>query len=346
MNPEVVVRIPVANDRVTTIRFPSPISSLEAAFIATELHPDARFLLSFKSGNEFFSVRALVPKATATMNVVWNRQTYVLDLFESDTPWLSVNFEQPATKTPSDRACPPSTSRLFGLLDTARAYPLLKQQQPAAVAGVECVRSQTTHNYSDYTIRIEEVLRFDAEDTLVFRIALTNHSAEPIWYLPQSLMVRAGQRVYFQSLTDANGVIPPRAEMHVYFTVTGSPDGSRNDLSPRNEFMVLLSRFPSSLTPSVHTPTSPPQSPQPTNAAPAQSPPTVAVPQVVPVGPASLVNASSNSPVRIPVLSVAPAVVVVTNAPVYYQAVRVSAPPAVSTPPKKSLAAFFKKLGL
>lgn len=242
VNANEVFRIPVATDRLTTVRFPSPVASLEAAFIATEPHPEARFLLSFQSGQEYFSLRALQRRAKATLNVVWNRQTIVLELAESDQPWLSVVFEQPVTVSGTGRARAVPPSRLFGLLDTARAYPLLKRQQPASVAGVESVRPRRTHDYGDYAIRIEEVLRFDGEDTLVFRIALTNKTAQPIHYLPQSLSVRAGQQVYFQSLTDATGLVPPKTEVSVYFAVTGTADGSRNDLSPRNEFMVLLSR--------------------------------------------------------------------------------------------------------
>lgn len=244
LNPDSVVAIPVATDHLTTIRFPGPIASLEAAFIATEPHPDARFLLSFQPGHEFFSLRALKPQTAATLNVVWNRRTYVLELHASDQPWLAVNFEQPVSLTASNPPRPVAPARLLGLLDTARAYPLLKQQHPAAVAGVQCVRPQTVQDCGDYAIRIEEVFRFDAEDTLVFRVALTNRTTEPILYLPQGLMVRAGQRLYFQSATDANGLIPPQTEVPAYFAITGSPDGTRHDLSPRNEFTVLLSRFP------------------------------------------------------------------------------------------------------
>ena len=49
-------------------------------------------------------------------------------------------------------------------------------------------------------------------------------------------------RAYFQSLTDATGLVPPHTELPVYFAVTDSAEGSRNNLSPRNDFMVLLSR--------------------------------------------------------------------------------------------------------
>ena len=90
LNPMAVTRIPVALDRLTTIRFPSPVSDLQAALIAVEPHPDALFLVAFQPGNAFFSVRALAPSTNTTLNVVWKNQTYVLELVESKPPWLSV----------------------------------------------------------------------------------------------------------------------------------------------------------------------------------------------------------------------------------------------------------------
>jgi hypothetical protein len=247
-------------DRLTTVRFPGPVSDIEAAFVATEPHPDARFLLSFRTGNEFFALRALARQATASLHVTWNRQTYVLDLYESQSPWASVIFETPATNSaPSARPLTPS--RLLGLLDTAKAYPLLKQQHPQAVAGIECIHPCTSHDYGDYLIETEEVMRFDAENALVFRVALTNKTAEPIRYVPQSLMVRAGERVFFQSITDATGVIPGHGEQPVYFAITSGSDGACLDLSPRNEFMVLLSRLtPPAPVPAL-TSSPPPDSP-------------------------------------------------------------------------------------
>lgn len=70
LNPNAVVAVPVATDRLTTVRFPGPIAGLEAAFIATQPHPEARFLLSFQPGQPFFSLQAARPHATATLNVL------------------------------------------------------------------------------------------------------------------------------------------------------------------------------------------------------------------------------------------------------------------------------------
>ncbi len=257
LNPLSVVRIPVALDRLTTVRFPSPVSDLDSASISTERDPRALFLLSFESGNAFFSLLALATNASTTLNVAWKGQTYVLELFESSNPWLSIVFDPPAAAGSGTnlRAAPPA--RLLGLLDTAKAFGLLQQQQPAAVAGVEVARPNTLHDYGDYTIRIEEVFRFDAEDTLVFRIGISNQTSALIQFVPESLMVRAGQRIYYQSITDATGRLPARTETSIYFSITGSADGSRNGLSPKNSFMVLLNR----LEPAVSVATTPPAQP-------------------------------------------------------------------------------------
>lgn len=103
LNPMIVTRIPIALDRLTTIRFPSPLSDLQSALVAAEPHPDALFLVVFQPGSAFFSLRALATNASTTLNVVWNNQTCVLELVESKTPCLSAIFELPSE--------PPATNR-------------------------------------------------------------------------------------------------------------------------------------------------------------------------------------------------------------------------------------------
>ena len=261
LNPMTVLRIPVARDRLTTIRFPSALSDLQAALVVTEPHPEALFLVTFRTGDAFFSVRALAAGTNTSLNAVWKNQTYVLELVESPTPWLSVICDAPPEPVthPAHKAVTPA--RLLGLLDTAKAYGLLHQQYPERVAGVEVVRPDTVRDYGDYTIRTEEIFRFDAEDTLVFRIGVSNKTHALIRYLPESLMVRVystsfdeavqdsivgarqRQRIFYQSIAEATGLLPAAAQVPIYFAVTGSADGSRNLLSPRNDFMVMLVRL-------------------------------------------------------------------------------------------------------
>jgi hypothetical protein len=255
LDPNQVVTVPVALDRLTTVRFPSPIAGLEAVFIATDPHPEARFLLSFQPGQEFFSLQATRLKVSASLNVIWQHQTYVLELVESGQPWLSLVFEEPVyrparpTQQVSKAVAPaapsplPTPERLLALLDTADNYDLLKSQHPGLVAGVERVVINRIQDHGDYATWLRQVFRFPADDTLVFHIWVRNKTEEPIRYVPQSLMVQVGERTYFQSATDADGELPPNTTVGISLAISGSPDGSPNNLSPQNEFRVLLNRF-------------------------------------------------------------------------------------------------------
>ena len=117
-------------------------------------------------------------------------------------------------------------------------------------------------DFNDYEIRIEEVFRFNAEDTLVFHVTLRNKSGNEIRYLPESFCVRVGNRLYYQSISDAPGVLPVNSASTVYFAITGTPDGGRNEISLKNEFAVLVSRLPDRPTSSTDAIT-----PQPSHAA-------------------------------------------------------------------------------
>ncbi|HYA78978.1 MAG TPA: hypothetical protein VED19_00545, partial [Candidatus Nitrosopolaris sp.] len=90
---------------------------------------------------------------------------------------------------------------------------------------------------------IQQAFRFNAEDTLVFRAVITNKADAPFIYQPDSFALRAGNRLYPQSISDANGAVPPKGQSIVYFAVTGTPDGGRNNLSLKNQFTVLVNRL-------------------------------------------------------------------------------------------------------
>jgi hypothetical protein len=71
--------------------------------------------------------------------------------------------------------------------------------------------------------------------------------------------LRAGNRLYPQSISAADGSVPPKGRSIVYFAVTGTPDGGRNELSLKNQFTVLVNRLSPpppvvivTNTPSVH----------------------------------------------------------------------------------------------
>jgi len=252
-----IVTVPVATNRVTTISFPGPIAAIDAAGITADGKTPGEFQLAHTRGSPFLSVRALASKARTNLNIRWNKRTYVLELFESDAPVLALNLEDQTTE---ERVLPAplvNPARLLALLDKAKAFPLLKKQRPEAVAGAEAKafgdKPQVT-DFNDYQIRVEEVFRFNPEDTLVFHVTLRNKSDREIRYLPESFAVRVGNRLYYQSISDAPGVLPPKSTSMVYFAITGTPDGGRNELSLKNEFTVLVTRVaPEPSLPTVQT---------------------------------------------------------------------------------------------
>ena len=242
------VSVPVATNRVTTISFPGPIAAIDGAGFTVDGKTPGQFQLAHTKGSAFLSVRALLPKASANLNVRWNERTYVFELSEGNVPVLSLILEAPPKPQEEGvgRALEVSPLKLLALLDKAKAFPLLKAQQPESVADVGFTTYDgrpLVSDFDDYEIQIEQTFRFNAEDALVFRAGITNKTDGPLIYQPDSFTVRAGNRLYPQSISDASGAVPPQGRSIVYFAITGTPDGGRNNLSLKNPFTVLVTRL-------------------------------------------------------------------------------------------------------
>ena len=264
LDENVLTIVPVASNRVTTISFPSAITAIDGVSVTVDGKMPGLFQLAHTKGSAFLSVRALLPKASANLNIRWNNHTYVFELLESAVPVLSLNMEAPPTPEEEGVGRAPEVSplKLLALLDKAKAFPLLKAQQPESVADVGFTSydgKPLVSDFDDYEIQIEQAFRFNAEDTLVFRAGITNKSDAPPIYQPDSFALRAGNRLYPQSISAADGSVPPKGRSIVYFAVTGTPDGGRNELSLKNQFTVLVNRLSPpppvvivTNTPSVH----------------------------------------------------------------------------------------------
>ena len=188
----------------------------------------------------------MAKKAITNVNIRWNDKTYALELHESDAPYYSVIFayHDDAVTPPIPVAVTPE--RLLALLDKAKAFPLLKAFHPEAVEDVQYAnyaKNLQIMDYHLYKIQINEAFRFNPEDTLVFRVTLTNSTDQILRYSPDGFSLRVGDRIYPQSISDAAGTIPPCGTASAYFAVTGTPDGGRNDISLKNNFIVILSAY-------------------------------------------------------------------------------------------------------
>jgi hypothetical protein len=238
-----VYTIPVSHQRVTTISFPGPISAIDAAQVTADAKKLAPFQLAHTKGSSFFSVRSLTQNGTANVNIRWKNKTYVLELVHSDEPLLSVVFQYETEQKTAPEAVKVTPSRLLALLDKAKSFSVLRVYHPDAVAQVEYKsfgKEPRIMEAPGYEIQIEEVFRFNPEDTLVFRLLLRNKTNTVMRFAPNGFSLRVGERTYPQSISDAGGFIPANGEASAYFAVTGTPNGGRNDVSLKNDFYVIL----------------------------------------------------------------------------------------------------------
>jgi len=249
-----VYHLKVATDKVTTLVFPQPITALEGSGVTADPKTPAPMLLSYHAGDRFLSVRSLIESSTATLNIIINRKVYVVELATDSAPFQSVTFyaaDEPPVQTGTGPNIGPS--RLLGLLDKAKAYPLLSEQYPEMVSQIDKAEPFTRTMYRGFNVILTKVFRFDAEDALIFQVEFVNETDQPIYYVPQSLAVRVGPGVYWSALSDASGIItagekdPKTGKVtpghsNGYFVICGAPHGGRNHLSVQNNFNVLVFR--------------------------------------------------------------------------------------------------------
>ena len=238
-----VYEIPIGRDVPTTLMFPSALTAIEGANISAAPDTPAPVLLSYTPGRYFFSVRAQDENAKAAINVVWKNRTFVIRFVSSPEPYGSVTFYEDALAGRSaslQRRVTPEV--LLGLLDRAKSFRLVQQQYPEAVQQIEHAAPGDVTLYKNFKVSVDEVFRFDPEDTLVFKLKLENTGESEVVYQPQRLATRIGEHVYNASIADASGIIPPKAVTTGYFAITGTPNGGRANLSIKNRFSIIVPR--------------------------------------------------------------------------------------------------------
>lgn len=228
-----------SGDGVTTVTFPSAISKIAGVNVATDGSSD--FVIAAKPGSYYFNIMAQKKGATGTLTVIHNRQTYILYLKQDDKKaYASVNFAASSggSSSYSGKSVSVTPARLLSLIDMTKGYELFKKRYPSEVRDTVHVKNHRFSNYGKFKIELLEVVRFNQEDTLVFKLLMHNESAEEISYDKFSFSAQVGGKTYYMSSADASGVMPQKSATWAFFTITGTPDGGRNNLAPDNEFMV------------------------------------------------------------------------------------------------------------
>ena len=236
----VIQNVPVATlTGNTVIMFPAPIQALYASRAALQEQPNADFLLDFQPGQYWFTLRALKRDVEDYVTVLFERKAYVIHVMASAKPLYTVSFFKGENRGSSGRTVSPA--RLLSLIDKAKAYQLFLSQEPDAVAGVLYDQPGRVCDYPKFRAKIEEVFRFEEDDTIVFNLSLINDTDQAIFYDPQLIGVQLRTEIYTASVVDASGTMPAKSSTVAYFAVTGTPNGGRNNLAPKNPWNVLIS---------------------------------------------------------------------------------------------------------
>ena len=239
-----VYTIRISAKAPTTCVFPQKLTALEGAQIAQKPEDGAAVLLSYQPGAEFFSVRALREDATAALNVVFRQKIYVLCFVTDGEPDRVVAFlDEPLTGTDS-RSRRLTSAELSALVERAQSQDRIAAQYPALVSAIARAEPGTVTRYRDFVVTIEEVFRFEPEDTLVFRLRLENPGDAPVYYAPDQLAVRAGADLFPAVFSEASGAIPPKTGTRVFLAITGAMHGGRANLSVHEKFSVIVPHRP------------------------------------------------------------------------------------------------------
>jgi hypothetical protein len=235
---------------ITTIEFPEKIEALDGFGFSSSPVPDGPdlFQISFNKGTNFLSLKAVRTGVEGNLTVVLGGKVYALYCKEETDPCFVVIFRQSeggrsgeATgRTPQQTGKQASPARLLGFLDKIKAFPTLKVSAPEVYQNMDVAEPNTNSGANGIEVNLKRVIRDDALDSLGFEIQLANRTDRDFFYDPEGFEVRVGNDVYQQSVSDAGGLVPSGKAQTVFFIVTGSATGARNDLAVTNKFEVVL----------------------------------------------------------------------------------------------------------
>jgi hypothetical protein len=220
----------------TTCVFPAPLKAIVGANVAQSAAEGPGILLSHEAGAEYFSLRLLKDGASGALNVVLRGKVYALAFVPAPEPDRAVVFLDEAIAGTGVQK--PTREVLATLIERT------KQHGRAPVGGMsQRVESASPGNetvYKAFTATVELVVRYEAEDALVFRVRLESRIDAAVPYDPQALAVRLDRDFFPAAHAEASGSIPSKGTSIVYLVIAGAPGGGRGNLSVQEKFNVIV----------------------------------------------------------------------------------------------------------
>jgi len=212
------------------------------------------FQIWYTKGANFFSVRALKPGVTGNLTVVLDQKVYSFFFQESSEPSFVAIFEPAGAgrleaANDSRRVEVVTPAELAGLIDKAKSYSALRTTSPELFAGFQIAEPEKKNSIGvGVEAIIHRVIRDASLDSVVFDVEINNRSSKDFLYDPEGFKIRVNDQVYAESTVDAAGIVKAQTNDKVFFAVTGTVTGARNDLTPENDFDLLVREVTTSRT--------------------------------------------------------------------------------------------------
>jgi len=191
----------------TTVLMPAPIEAFQSEGITTSDRVSAHVFLDHTPGTRFFSVKALIP-GVADLNVLCNGEFYSFRFFLSDNPTRT--FTVLPAETYAQKSARPklSAQRLYALLQDAKSYFVVQEAQPGYNRDIQVAAPGSIQSAGSHRIILDQIFRFEKEDTLCFRLIFLNDTFSALFYKPETSAVRVGSDVHRPSFADLSGEMP------------------------------------------------------------------------------------------------------------------------------------------
>lgn len=245
LDEHIVYRIRISREEPTTCVFPEKLTALEGAGVAAKPEEAAPILVSYQTGTNHFSLRALRDDAAGALNVIFRGKVYALSFIAGPEPDRSVTFlDQPQ---PGAAANSPdvAVSSIHMLIERTKAHARLSLHDHELISTIERAAPHTVTTYRNFTVTVEEIFRFEAESALVFRLRFKNTSKAALHYEPQGLSVRVGSEIHPAAYVHASGAIPPQGTSEGWLVITRRPSAGGPGLTAHEPFSILVPAVPS-----------------------------------------------------------------------------------------------------
>jgi hypothetical protein len=250
-NEPAIVKVGISG--VTSLEFPYRIEAIDGyGFSQTPGSGDA-FQISYTSGTNYFSVRALKTGATGNLTVVLDQKVYSFFFAESNDPSF-VNIYGPGRDSESaisgeqmasEKVKVASPSQLAGLLDKVKNYAAFKSSSPQLLDGLQMAEPGKRISLgNEIESTICRVLKEDSLNSVGFEVEINNQSSNDFLYDPRGIQLRVKNQVYDAALEDAAGIVKAQTKATIFFVVNETASGQQSDLSPDSDFDLVIKEGP------------------------------------------------------------------------------------------------------